>query len=417
MITESKDFGRVTTETGKEIIRTGNHPIWSAIKFGADGCHPLIQKNGWNSIEQLKEWTDTPPAVEYHEFNAHKNTKDNRERSVKLLCAIAAEVPVFGEKILPQEELTVLAYLIGDGGFTASNIIWTQLPNAQLDDMRACVEAMGCDLNLLKGPRAIGYSIAGKKHGKNHVRSMLNKHGLMGKGSATKFVPDEVMECTRPLVAHFLNRLFSTDGWACKRIAKSRIPVGAEVGYSSNSEKLIRQIQSLLLRFGIHGNLSYRPKVKNWQIFIHRTDSILKFADEIGMVGAKGVALEDVAKICKAKEGAKQIPKWRTYKAHPGTIWEEIRKIEYMGEGSTVGIEVDRYHTYLTDFFEHNSFISACVVLWWVFAVGGLAITTAPTESQVKQILWSEIRKLYQRHKAEFGGQWRYPSAQAYRVC
>lgn len=52
-----------------------------------------------------------------------------------------------------------------------------------------------------------------------------------------------------------------------------------------------------------------------------------------------------------------------------------------------------------------KSFISSCIVLWWVFAVGGLAITTAPTESQVKQILWSEIRKLYQRHKAEFGGQ------------
>ena len=30
---------------------------------------------------------------------------------------------------------------------------------------------------------------------------------------------------------------------------------------------------------------------------------------------------------------------------------------------------------------------SAVCVLWWVFAVNGLAITTAPTEDQVKQIL------------------------------
>lgn len=52
-----------------------------------------------------------------------------------------------------------------------------------------------------------------------------------------------------------------------------------------------------------------------------------------------------------------------------------------------------------------KSFISACVVLWWVFAVGGLAISTAPTESQVKQILWSEVRKLYDRNKLKLGGE------------
>ena len=47
---------------------------------------------------------------------------------------------------------------------------------------------------------------------------------------------------------------------------------------------------------------------------------------------------------------------------------------------------------------------SAVCVLWWVFAVNGLAITTAPTEDQVKQILWSEIRKIYDRNKEKLGG-------------
>lgn len=47
---------------------------------------------------------------------------------------------------------------------------------------------------------------------------------------------------------------------------------------------------------------------------------------------------------------------------------------------------------------------SAVCVLWWVFAVRGLAITTAPTEDQVKQILWSEIRKIYDRNKHKLGG-------------
>lgn len=51
-----------------------------------------------------------------------------------------------------------------------------------------------------------------------------------------------------------------------------------------------------------------------------------------------------------------------------------------------------------------KSFISAIAVLWWVFAVQGLAISTAPTRSQVEQILWSEIRKLYDANKNKLGG-------------
>lgn len=48
---------------------------------------------------------------------------------------------------------------------------------------------------------------------------------------------------------------------------------------------------------------------------------------------------------------------------------------------------------------------SAVCVLWWVFAVEGLAVTTAPTEDQVKEILWSEVRKIYDRNKHKLGGE------------
>jgi LAGLIDADG-like domain len=189
--------------------------------------------------------------------------------------------------------------------------------------------------------------------------------------------------------------LFSTDGWACKRAPKNRSSIAAEVGYSSNSETLIRQVQSLLLRFGIHSNLSFRPKVENWQLFIHRTGDVLEFAKKIGMMGHKGKALKECVEICESKAGSQQLPKWRTKNAHPGTLWEEIVSIEYIGEENTVGIEVDEYHTYLTDFYEHNSFIASRAVFWWMLAVGGCVYTTAPTEQLVHDVLWGEIRRLY----------------------
>lgn len=50
-----------------------------------------------------------------------------------------------------------------------------------------------------------------------------------------------------------------------------------------------------------------------------------------------------------------------------------------------------------------KSFISACAVLWWLAAHGdGIVITTAPTWTQVKRILWGEIRKLARVCKLPF---------------
>ena len=44
------------------------------------------------------------------------------------------------------------------------------------------------------------------------------------------------------------------------------------------------------------------------------------------------------------------------------------------------------------------------VVLWYVFAVEGQVFTTAPSLQQVKDILWKEVRQLYDRYKTCLGG-------------
>lgn len=51
-----------------------------------------------------------------------------------------------------------------------------------------------------------------------------------------------------------------------------------------------------------------------------------------------------------------------------------------------------------------KTFLGAALVLYWVFAVGGVAVTTAPTGRQVKTLLWGEIRKAYDRHRNKLGG-------------
>jgi hypothetical protein len=51
-----------------------------------------------------------------------------------------------------------------------------------------------------------------------------------------------------------------------------------------------------------------------------------------------------------------------------------------------------------------KTFTAAEIVLWWVFAQNGIAITTAPTWSQVRMLLWSEIRKAHSGAKSILGG-------------
>ncbi len=87
--------------------------------------------------------------------------------------------------------------------------------------------------------------------------------------SDAKFIPAEIFQLTKPQLALFLNRLFATGGWVV--LNKGQEP---QLSYASGSAKLARQVQHLLLRFGIIARL-HRKEVKHvgsrrlsWQLDI-----------------------------------------------------------------------------------------------------------------------------------------------------
>ena len=51
-----------------------------------------------------------------------------------------------------------------------------------------------------------------------------------------------------------------------------------------------------------------------------------------------------------------------------------------------------------------KSFTAAGAVLWWTCSVGGIALTSAPTGRQARKVLWSEIKKQYNRAREPLGG-------------
>ncbi|MBE9260387.1 MULTISPECIES: replicative DNA helicase [Dolichospermum] len=136
--------------------------------------------------------------------------------------------------------------------------------------------------------------------------------------SDTKTVPNIVFKLEKLQLSLFLNRLFATDGWATVLNSGQ-----SQLGYCTVSEKLARQIQHLLLRFGIIAALKKRSVKYNntrrpaWQLDITDALSIKNFIAEIGIFGKEAALAKVTAAISQKR-----------YKTNrdliPVEIWEQI---------------------------------------------------------------------------------------------
>ncbi|RUT07670.1 hypothetical protein DSM106972_019300 [Dulcicalothrix desertica PCC 7102] len=157
-----------------------------------------------------------------------------------------------------------------------------------------------------------------RKSSDNLLKLWLQEQNLWGKNAHKKTIPPIVFKLTRAQIALFLNRLFATDGWA------SLLKSGqAQLGYCSVSEKLARQIQHLLLRFGIIATLKRKSVKYNesrreaWQLDITDAYSIKTFISEIGIFG-KEKAISNI-------ELALENRVYQTnYDTIPVDIWQQL---------------------------------------------------------------------------------------------
>ncbi|MBN2367652.1 hypothetical protein JXC34_01440, partial [Candidatus Woesearchaeota archaeon] len=156
------------------------------------------------------------------------------------------------------------------------------------------------------------------------LKEYLKKLGIYGSRSETKFIPDIIFGSTKSNIALFLNRLFSCDGTIYYDINKHTW----RVSYGSSSEKLINDVSSLLLKFGILSII--RAKKTNKRVAYElevSTAHLHKFLQEIGFYGKKenrlALALKEVP--VKRNPNVDTIPKeiWDIYRPKS---WSEIGK-------------------------------------------------------------------------------------------
>ncbi|WP_020504136.1 replicative DNA helicase [Lamprocystis purpurea] len=246
-----KPVFRVTTRLGREIETTASHPYLTA--------------TGWRPLMEL-----APGEA----------------------VAVPRCLPVFGDTPMRDCEVRLLGYLLGDGSLTAAS---PKLTNADPRIQADFVDAVTAWVPQGRDSAA--------KNAPNALTRWLDGLGLRGRDAHGKFVPEGVFRLPKDQVALFLNRLFATDGWATV-LATGQ----SQLGYATVSDRLGRQVQHLLLRFGIIAKRRLRQvkgpsgPARCWQLDITDSKSIKTFLAEIGIF-SKETALERVR---QALEGRRE---------------------------------------------------------------------------------------------------------------
>ena len=334
-----REILEITLDDGEIVRRTSNHPVYAGWDIGHDyHVYPTIghkkgqiraRQEGWRGMESLKVG-DAILGAESTDFNCGGNEID--DNLVKFL-----------------------AYMIGDGSFiqkreSGNRLQFTQDRNRQLDEFLTILKNLGSEYTVSDQGK---YNWVCVQTSDKRLSDLSRECGLHGLGSEHKFVPNVIFSLSPRQIAIFLSRLFATDGWAS-------LSNKAEIGYSSKSERLVRDVQRLLRRFGIRSKMTSKEikwtthgadrSGRYWGLYISHSTDVIKFHANIGIYGKE----ESVEKCLQyASNTIWRHANWKF--EHTGYTWRRITSIRKIGSRPTVGLYVPQNHTYLTSLVEHNS--------------------------------------------------------------
>src|SRR5437879_9482124 len=149
-----------------------------------------------------------------------------------------------------------------------------------------------------------------------------------------KRIPDLILKSGDSVVSQFLRWLYEADG----TVFSSKRGCGA-IGLKAKNIELLRDVQILLLRFGIHSRI-----ISN-AILIRRGESILKFADKIGFASNK-----KQARLAHLKARAARLK--RLGRQHS----ERVVAVYYREPADVYDIEVPKSHKFIANgIISHNT--------------------------------------------------------------
>ncbi len=299
--------------------------------------HPLLTVRGWQETQHIpiNERIATPRILNTFGMS------DLSESEVKIIAYLLAE----GDKDIKKPLLFSNGFSIDDEFIIKDLEIALKDFDGKLLLTKICPMCYKINAKRLKRMIICYNNIKNKKrrlanrskiiHEKTLTRTFLKRLKICYLDSESKFIPEEVMTLPKHKLALFLNRLFSCSGdiYKCKCGDK----FGWKISYSSTSRKLTRQVQHLLIRFGIISELKERytflknKSFLNYELTIGEKH-IKTFINEIGFFGSK-----ELKQTLFLKENAQINDGLNTDDLNAGIIPEEMWSVYGIKSVASVG--------------------------------------------------------------------------------
>jgi replicative DNA helicase len=285
--TGTKEVFRVRLRSGREVQATANHPF--------------VTYDGWRPLGSL--------------------TVGDR-------VAVPRHTPgPIDLRPMPEPEVIMLAHLLGDGSFVRNQPLrYASIDEQNLAVVTAAARHFGvtavrddhpaarCTSLRLPAPQHLTHGV------RNPIAAWLDSMGLFGLRSHEKFIPAPIFSVPRAQVALFLRHLWATDGcvWWDEKHGQSRIY------YASTSRRLIDDVARLLLRFNVMTRIKevrkgdYRPC---YQLLVYGAENQLRFLDEIGVHGERGVMArrsQEMLRVVKGNTNLDTIPR---------DVWDRVKVV------------------------------------------------------------------------------------------
>ena len=287
-----KPVYRLTTALGRTIKATANHPFYTF--------------DGWRLLEELE---------------------------VGVQIATPRRIDVAWSSNWPDHEVIALGHLLAEGNLChPHSVYFYSKDEAQCQDYIHAAEGFDnvtCSMALHKGT----YSIYARRTDATQppgIFTWADRLGLLGKQAATKEIPAAAFQLGARQLGLLISRMWEGDG---------HIDVeGRSLFYATASERLARQLQHLLLRFGIVSrlrtvNFPYRDGRIGYQLFVTGNDNLTRFRDQIAVHFVSPARREKLRQLCLetvAAVGTKDVvpvaikSAVRAAKACAGLTWIEI---------------------------------------------------------------------------------------------
>lgn len=350
----------IRTRTGRKAIVTDNHPFWKV--------------DGWCEAKDLKEG------------DLIALSKDNS-------CSLSTIA------VVPDCHYKIAAYLLAEGSTSTKSIGFTTSRQESAEDLQLALSQLDSRLILKALPTRFKYQYRITGDGVGHpsiFKPYLLSWNLWGKNSQTKVHPDFVWDLTKEQIQDYLRIWWDTDGYVSTHKNGHYYP-----GISLISEHLIKGIQTLLLKLGIHSTIHEQvPKIYQgtnkvvYKLAIEGNESKQRFFNLIKtyknpaevifkefsnnqqlVIDSKFVGAQLKTIKNKRQQQALYFDKFVKYytldkvkrildksdlpelqKIIDSDIYfDKVKEVNYLGKHSTTGIEINKTHTFQIDHLQSKN--------------------------------------------------------------